>query len=93
MKTCDFDYHLPPELIAQIPLEPRDRSRLMILNRIGGSVEHHRFSEIDTFLNSGDTLVFNDSRVIPARLTGLKSNSRARVELLLLLQKNSVTKM
>ncbi len=84
MKTCDFDYHLPPELIAQTPLEPRDRSRLLTLNRIDGSIEHHRFSQIDKFLNKGDTLIFNDSRVIPARLTGLKCSNSTKIELLLL---------
>lgn len=84
MKVSDFDYHLPPELIAQIPVEPRDRSRLMVLNRNDGSIAHHHFSEIADYLQPGDTLVFNDSRVIPARLSGLKINSNTKVELLLL---------
>ena len=84
MKTSDFDYHLPPELIAQTPVEPRDRSRLMVLHRSSSSIEHHCFREVVDYLQSGDTLVFNNSRVIPARLLGQKSDSAASVDLLLL---------
>ena len=84
MKTSDFDYQLPPEFIAQRPVEPRDRSRLMVLNRGDQSIHHHRFFEIEDFLRSGDTLVFNDSRVIPARLFGSKNGTKMKVELLLL---------
>jgi S-adenosylmethionine:tRNA ribosyltransferase-isomerase len=84
MKTSDFDYHLPPELIAQTPVEPRDHSRLMVLNRSEGSIEHHHFFEIIDYLRAGDVLVFNDSRVIPARLSGKKLDTGGRVELLLL---------
>jgi S-adenosylmethionine:tRNA ribosyltransferase-isomerase len=84
MRTSDFDYSLPPELIAQTPLEPRDRSRLMVLKRSDGSVKHHRFSEMADFLSAGDVLVFNDSRVLPARLIGKKADTGGRVELLLL---------
>lgn len=84
MKTSDFDYHLPPELIAQTPVEPRDTSRLMVLHRSSGSIEHHYFHEVVNYVQSGDTLVFNNSRVIPARLLGQKSDSAASVELLLL---------
>jgi S-adenosylmethionine:tRNA ribosyltransferase-isomerase len=84
MKTSDFDYHLPPELIAQTPVEPRDRSRLMVLNRSRSSVEHHHFSEITDYLRTGDVLVFNDSRVIPARIIGKKVDTGGGVELLLL---------
>jgi S-adenosylmethionine:tRNA ribosyltransferase-isomerase len=86
MKTSDFDYHLPPELIAQTPLEPRDKSRLMVLNRAGGSIEHRRFSDLVDYLKAGDVLVFNDSRVIPARLKGKKAATGGKVELLLLRQ-------
>lgn len=82
MKTSDFDYHLPPELIAQTPLEPRDQSRLMVLHRKTSSIEHHNFRDILQYLESGDTLVFNDSRVIPARLIGKRGASN--IELLLL---------
>jgi S-adenosylmethionine:tRNA ribosyltransferase-isomerase len=84
MKTSDFDYQLHPGLIAQTPLEPRDHSRLMVLRRDDGSIEHRRFFEIVDYLSAGDILVFNDSRVIPARLRGKKPDSGGRVELLLL---------
>ena len=84
MRTSDFDYHLPPELIAQTPVEPRDHSRLMVLNRSDGLVKHRRFFEIVDYLAGGDVLVFNDSRVIPARLSGKKVGTGGRVELLLL---------
>jgi S-adenosylmethionine:tRNA ribosyltransferase-isomerase len=83
MKTSDFDYHLPPELIAQTPVEPRDHSRLMVLDRSTGSIEHRRFFEIADYLHGGDMLVFNDSRVIPARLEGRKDTG-GKFELLLL---------
>src|SRR4030042_1111150 len=84
MKITDFDYHLPPEFIAQTPVEPRDHSRLMVLNRANGSMSHRHFFEIAEYLRPGDTLVFNDSQVIPARLSGIKTDSSTRVELLLL---------
>ena len=84
VKTSDFDYFLPPELIAQTPVEPRDHSRLMVLNRNDGSIEHRRFFEIVDYLRDGDVLVFNDSRVIPARLYGRRADSGGRVEVLLL---------
>jgi S-adenosylmethionine:tRNA ribosyltransferase-isomerase len=86
MKTSDFDYHLPPELIAQVPLEPRDRSRLMVLGRADGRVEHRQFADLVDFLKPGDVLVGNDSRVIPARLKGRKAETGGKVELLLLRQ-------
>ena len=84
MKTNDFNYSLPAELIAQSPLEPRDQSRLMVLNHNDGSIEHHRFFDIVDFLRKGDVLVFNDSRVIPARLFGRKVDTGGKVEILLL---------
>jgi S-adenosylmethionine:tRNA ribosyltransferase-isomerase len=84
MKTSDFDYFLPSELIAQTPVEPRDQSRLMVLNRSDGSIKHHKFFEITDYLRAGDVLVFNNSRVIPARLKGRKVDSGGRVEILLL---------
>ncbi len=84
MKTSDFDYRLPPELIAQTPMEPRDSSRLMTLDRRSGEVRHRRFYDLPSCLRAGDLLVFNDTRVFPARLYGRMANSTARVELLLL---------
>ena len=84
MRTEDFDYHLPPELIAQTPLEPRDSSRLLTLDRASGRVAHHRFSDILDLLPRGAVLVLNRSRVIPARLYGRRKDTGGRVELLLL---------
>jgi len=89
MKTSDFDYSLPSELIAQTPIEPRDQSRLMVLDRSDGSITHSKFSEITKYLRDGDVLVFNNSRVIPARLNGRKVDSGGRVEILLLRQVDS----
>ena len=84
VKTSDFDYNLPVELIAQTPVEPRDSSRLMVLRRGDGSIEHRIFSEITGYLHPGDVLVFNDSRVMPARLNGRKADTGGKVEILLL---------
>ncbi len=83
MKTSQFDYLLPAELIAQTPMEPRDHSRLMVLHRGNGSTEHPRFFEIVNFLKPGDILVLNDSRVIPARLRGQREGG-GKAEMLLL---------
>jgi S-adenosylmethionine:tRNA ribosyltransferase-isomerase len=84
MKTSDFDYELPPERIAQTAVEPRDHSRLMVLSRKDGNVEHCYFYDVGDYLRPGDVLVCNDSRVIPARLLGRKVDGGAKVELLLL---------
>jgi S-adenosylmethionine:tRNA ribosyltransferase-isomerase len=84
MKLSDFDYQLPPELIAQTAVEPRDHSRLLVADRSDGSLEHRRFNEITDYLRAGDVLVFNNSRVIPARLFGRKAGTGGRIELLLL---------
>ena len=84
MKTSDFDYVLPQELIAQTPVEPRDNSRLMVVNRADATIEHRRFYDIIDYLRAGDVLVFNESLVIPARLYGRKVDSGGRVEILLL---------
>lgn len=83
MRTSDFDYRLDSELIAQTPAEPRDHSRLMVLDRNRGTIEHRQFFEIAEYMKSGDVLVLNDSRVIPARLTG-RRQSGGKVEILLL---------
>jgi S-adenosylmethionine:tRNA ribosyltransferase-isomerase len=87
MKTSDFDYTLPIELIAQSPIEPRDHSRLMVLHRETGSIENRQFFEIADFLHPGDVMVFNDSRVIPARLRAKRAASGGKVEILLLRRK------
>ena len=84
MRTEDFDYHLPPELIAQTPVEPRDSSRLLVLDRHSGSVSHRQFTDILDLIPSGAVLVLNRSRVIPARLFGRRKDTGGRVELLLL---------
>ena len=84
MKTSDFNYELPQELIAQDPLEDRSSSRLMVLDKETGKVEHHVFKEIIDYLNPGDCLVINDTKVIPARLIGAKEETGAKIEVLLL---------
>ena len=84
MRIDDFDYQLPPDFIAQKPIEPRDASRMLVVNRQSGSIEHHQFRDILDFLKKGDVMVFNDSRVIPARLFGRKTNTGGIVEILLL---------
>lgn len=86
MKTSDFYYNLPKELIAQIPLEPRDTSKLLVLGRESGNIEHKHFYDIIDYLNPSDLLVCNDSRVLPARIFGIKDETGARVEFLLLKQ-------
>jgi S-adenosylmethionine:tRNA ribosyltransferase-isomerase len=85
MKTADFDYTLPEKFIAQTPIEPRDASRLLVLDRVNGRMEHAVFREIGRYLKPGDLLVLNRTRVIPARLFGIKSTG-GRVEVLLLHQ-------
>ncbi len=90
MKTTDFDYVLPPEFIAQTPVEPRDASRLLVLHRDTGVLEHHVFREIGQFLNAGDLLVLNQTRVIPARIFARKPTG-GRVELLLLRREDDLT--
>jgi S-adenosylmethionine:tRNA ribosyltransferase-isomerase len=82
--TNDFDYELPPELIAQTPIEPRDASRLLVLNRQREGLEHRHFGDILAYLRPGDLLVANETRVIPARLRAIKLPSGGKVELLLL---------
>ncbi len=84
MKRQDFYYELPEELIAQDPLEDRQSSRLLVLDRESGAVSHHTFREITEYLGPGDCLVINDTKVIPARLIGEKEGTGARIELLLL---------
>ena len=84
MKTSDFFYDLPKELIAQTPVEPRDHSRLMVLHKESGEVEHRHFYDVIDYLNPGDCLIVNDSRVLPARLYGQKEGTGGHMEFLLL---------
>lgn len=86
MKTSDFFYNLPEELIAQTPIEPRDASRLMVLRRESDAIEHRHFYDIIDLLDEGDCLIANDSRVIPARIYGTKDDTGAGIEFLLLRQ-------
>ena len=84
MTTDDFDYYLPEELIAQTPLKVRDSSRLLVLDKKTGEVEHKVFTDIIDYLEEGDTLVLNDTKVLPARLIGVKEETGAVIEILLL---------
>ena len=84
MKTSDFDFNLPQELIAQTPLKDRSSSRLLVLDKDTGSIEHKEFGDIRDYLGAGDVLVINDTKVIPARLMGVKEDTGAVIELLLL---------
>ena len=89
MKTSDFYFDLPQELIAQDPLEDRSSSRLMVLDRKTGEIEHHIFKEVIDYLNPGDCLVVNNTKVIPARLFGSKEGTEAKIEILLLKRKEN----
>ena len=84
MLLTEFDYDLPKELIAQTPVEPRNASRLMVLDPVRETMEDHRFSDLKQFLTPGDTLIFNDTRVMPARLIGRREPTGGRVEVFLL---------
>lgn len=84
MQLEDFDYELPEELIAQVPLEKRDSSRLLVLDKETGSIEHKHFPNILDYMEEGDTLVLNDTKVLPARLIGIKEETNAVIEILLL---------
>ena len=84
MKTSDFDYNLPEELIAQTPIKDRDKSRLLIMDRVTGEIEHKTFTDIIDYLNPGDVLVLNNTKVLPARLIGNKEDTDAVIEVLML---------
>lgn len=84
MNVEEFDYDLPESLIAQTPLKDRDQSRLLVLGRNSGNIEHKHFKDVINYLETGDTLVLNDTRVMPARLFGLKEETGAKVEMLML---------
>ena len=88
MKTSDFFYDLPQELIAQEPLKDRSSSRLLVLHKDSGEIEHKIFRDITEYLKKGDCLVINDTKVLPARLIGARKNTGARVEILLLVRKD-----
>ena len=85
MNVKDYDYDLPEELIAQDPLEDRSSSRLMVLDRQTGDVEHRHFTDILEYLHPGDCLVINNTKVIPARLFGVKEDTQAKIEVHFLL--------
>ena len=91
MKTDDFDYYLPENLIAQTPLLQRDASRLLILDKKTGQIEHKHFSDIIDYLNKGDVLVLNDTKVMPARLYGIKEETNATIEILMLKENSTNT--
>ena len=84
MNKSDFYYDLPEELIAQTPIEPRNASRLMVLNKATGEVTHTEFLKLEDYLKPGDLLVLNDTRVLPARIFGTRSDTGAVVEFVLL---------
>ena len=84
MKTDDFDFYLPENLIAQTPLEKRDSSKMLVLDKETGNIEHQSFSNIIDYLNEGDVLVLNDTKVMPARILGTKEDTGAVIELLML---------
>ena len=84
MRTADFDFELPPELIAQTPAPQRDQSRLLVMHRQTRQIEHRRFRDLLDFLRPGDVLVLNNSHVIPARLRGVNAHTGGRFEVLLL---------
>lgn len=84
MNTSEFDYYLPQELIAQTPIEPRDASRLLVLDKSSGVLEHREFTYLPNYIKSGDVIVFNQSKVIPARLYGIRQDTGGKVELLLI---------
>lgn len=88
MKLEEFDYNLPEEQIAQTPIESRDHSRLLVLNKSSGSINHHQvFTDILNYINPGDVLVSNNTKVIPARLIGIKEDTGAKIEVVLLTRK------
>lgn len=91
MKITDFDYDLPQSFIAQDPVEPRDASRLMVVDRKSGEVWHQQFRNVISLINPGDVLVMNTTRVIPARLAAIRADTRGKMEVLLLRQMTSTT--
>ncbi|MEG2159041.1 MAG: S-adenosylmethionine:tRNA ribosyltransferase-isomerase, partial [Clostridia bacterium] len=88
MKTSDFYYDLPQELIAQTPLEPRDSSRMLVYNRKTKNIEHKHFYDLPEYLHKGDLLVINNTKVLPARIYGSKDKTGGKIEFLLLKRLN-----
>ena len=84
MKTEDFNFELPEHLIAQTPLKNRSTSKLLVLNKETGEIEHEHFSDVIDYLEEGDALVLNDTKVLPARLYGVKEETNAVIEILML---------
>lgn len=93
MKLSQFNFHLPKELIASAPVAERDESKLMVINRATGEIEHHIFKEIINYFNDGDVMVFNDTKVFPARLFGNKEKTNALIEVFLLRELNEENKL
>ena len=93
MKLSQFKFNLPEELIAQHPVPQRDESRMMVLNRATGEIEHRVFKEIINYFDEGDIFVFNDTRVFPARLYGYKEKTGAKIEVFLLRELNAENKL
>ena len=89
MKTEDFNYYLPEELIAQTPLKDRTSSKLLVMDRLTGEIEHKVFYDLADLLNENDVLVLNDTKVMPARIIGEKEDTKAVIELLLLKQEDN----
>ena len=88
MKKSDFYYDLPENLIAQTPIEPRNSSRLMVLDKINGNITHTNFVKLEDYLQSGDLLILNDTRVLPARIFGKRTDTGSVVEFVLLKRKS-----
>ena len=91
MKTSDFNFDLPQELIAQTPIEKRDASRLLVLDKNSGAWEHRHFFDLPEYLHPGDCLILNDSRVLPARLLGQRLPGGGACEVLLLIDRGEKT--
>ena len=93
MKLSQFKFHLPEELIAQHPVPQRDESRMMVIHRKTGEIEHKVFREIINYFDEGDVMVFNDTKVFPARLYGYKEKTGAKIEVFLLRELNAENKL
>jgi S-adenosylmethionine:tRNA ribosyltransferase-isomerase len=88
MKLSDFKYNLPKTVIAKYPVTPRDKAKMMVLNRANGSIEQHTFSDLTNYLNKGDVIVVNKTKVMQARLFGKKERTNAKIEVFVLRELN-----